>query len=168
MICRFSAGAAALALAAFASAPAPARAQSQTQTPPIVINIEGPCAMALDGRATECAGVAYMVFPANHRIDFAAIAGQAGLAFSGGQDSNQGGRYTLTVDSVVSPRVGRLQAQGQCVMDMEQDAVTVSAIECRAQTAAGVMQLKASGVAKSGEGGDDDDDEDNGPASAQG
>jgi hypothetical protein len=166
MICRFSAGALALALAAFASAPA--WAQSQTQTPPIVINIEGPCAMALDGRAADCAGVAYMVFPANHRVDFTAITDQAGLAFSGEEDSNQGGRYTLTLDSVVSPRAGRLQAEGRCVMDLEEDGVTVRAIECRAQTSAGVMQLKASGVARSGDGSDDDDDDDDGPVSGQG
>jgi len=162
MTCRFSAGAAALALAAFASAPV----WAQGQTQPIVINIEGPCAMALNGRAAECAGVAYMAFPDNHRIDFTAITGQAGLAFSGEEDSNQDGHYTLTVDSVVSPQVGRLQAQGQCAMDIEEDGVTVRGIECRAQTSVGVMQLKASGVASSGDG--DDDDDDDGPESGQG
>ena len=162
MTCRFSAGAIALALAALVSAPAPARAD----TAPIVINIEGPCAMALDGRATPCAGVAYMAFPDNHRIDFTAITGQAGLAFSGEEDSNEDGHYTLKLDSVVSPQAGRLDAEGQCVMDLDEDGVTVRAIECRAQTSAGVMQLKASGVARSGDG--DDDDEDDGPESGQG
>jgi hypothetical protein len=161
MTCRFYAAALTLALAAFTVAPA------RAQTQPIVINIEGPCAMALDGRAAECAGVAYMVFPENHRIDFTAITGQAGLAFSGEEDSNENGHYTLKLDSVVSARAGRLEAQGECVMDLEEDGVTVRAIECRAQTSAGVMQLKASGVARSGDGGDDDDDDD-GPESGQG
>jgi hypothetical protein len=160
MICRSSAGALALALAALAWAPA------RAQTAPIVINIEGPCAMTVDGRAADCAGVAYMAFPDNHRIDFTAIAGQAGLAFSGEEDSKEAGHYTLTLDSVVSPQVGRLRAEGQCDMELEDDGVTVRAIECRAQTSAGVMQLKASGVARSGDGNDDDDDD--GPESGRG
>jgi hypothetical protein len=165
MTCRFSAGALVLALAALASASGPAQAETQ----PIVINIDGPCAMALNGRATECAGVAYMVFPDNHRIDFTAISGQAGLAFSGEADSNEDGHYTLTLDSVVSPRAGRLDAEGECSMDLEEDGVTVRAIECRAQTSAGVMQLKASGVARTGDGDDDDDDDDDdGPTTGQG
>jgi hypothetical protein len=106
-----------------------------------------------------------MAFPDNHRIDFTAIAGQAGLAFSGEEDSNKDGHYTLTLDSVVSPRIGRLKAEGQCDMELEDDGVTVRAIACRAQTSAGVMQLKASGVARSGDGDDDDDD---GPETGQG
>jgi hypothetical protein len=160
MMRRFSAGAAALALAvSVALASAPARAQ----TAPIVINIDGPCAMSLEGRAVECAGVAYMVFPANHRIDFTAITDQAGWAFSGEEDSNDDGHYTLTLDSVVSPQAGRLEAEGECDMDIEADGVTVRAIQCQARTSAGVIQLKASGVARSG-----NDDDDDGPDSGQG
>jgi hypothetical protein len=161
MTCRFSAGALALALAAFAAAPV------RAQTAPIVINIEGPCALSLDGRAADCAGVAYMAFPDNHRVDFTAVTAQAGWAFSGDEDSKDGGHYTLTLDSVVSPQAGRLDAEGQCDMDLEDDGLTVRAIACRAQTAAGVMQLKASGVARIGDE-DDDDDDDDGPDSGQG
>jgi hypothetical protein len=168
MTCRFSAGAVALALAASAVL-APARGRAQSQTPPIVINIDGPCALALNGQASECAGVAYMAFPDTQRIDFTAVTAQAGWAFSGEADANDDGHYTLTLDSVVSPQAGRIEAQGECDMDIAEDGKTVRSIDCRARTSAGVMQLKASGVARTGaDDDDDDDDEDDGPETGQG
>ena len=166
MICRFSVGVATLALAACAAlAPAPGRAQ--TQTPPVVVNIDGPCALAFNGQAAACAGVAYMAFPDTQRIDFTAITAQQGWAFSGEEDANEGGRYSLTLDSVVSPQAGRLQAQGECDMDIAADGRTVHSIECQARTSAGLMLLKASGVARTGAD-DDEDDDDDGPVSNQG
>ena len=166
MTCRFSAGAIALALAALVSAPAPARAD----TAPIVINIEGPCAMALDGRATPCAGVAYMAFPDNHRIDFTAITETAGWAFSGEEDDNDDGTYTLALDSVVTPSAGRLEADGECDMQVAEDGRTVISLRCEASTDKGDLVLEASGAISvdDRDDGDDGDDDDAPPPNGRG
>jgi len=163
MIIRSSAGAAlALTVSLVAGASLPARAQDRSQ--PIVINIEGPCVVALNSQQVQCSGVAYMAFPATGRIDFTAVTDQTGWAFSGDQDANDDGHYTLMLDSVVSPRAGRIQAEGQCEMDIDGDGKTVTGIACQARTAAGVMLLKASGVADTG----DDDDDDDAPDTTKG
>jgi hypothetical protein len=163
MTFRFAAGAV-LALTLTAAAPS---AMAQDDAQPVLITIQGPCVLALNGRPLQCAGVAYMAFPATHRIDFTALTEQAGWAFSGDQDQNDDGHYTLAVDSVVNPRAGRVQAQGQCAMVVAEDGRTVDSIECQARTPAGVMMLKASGKAQTGAD-DDDDDDDDGPDSLQG
>lgn len=129
-------------------------------SPPIVVNINGPCALMVDGRDVPCRAVAYMAFPSNHRIDFAAITDNAGFAFSGEDDQNEGGRYGLDVDSVVVPSAGRLDAEGQCDMTLADDKRTVKSLSCRATTDQGVMTLRASGVISAGDSDDDDDDGD--------
>jgi hypothetical protein len=101
-----------------------------------------------------------MAFPTSHRINFTVITEQAGWTFSGAQDANDGGRYALALDSVVTPQAGLSSAQGECVMAVADDGVTVSSIQCLARTRAGVMMLKASGVAQVGA--DDDDGDDDG------
>ena len=132
--------------------------------PPIVINIDGPCALTVDGHDVPCHAVAYMVFPSNHRIDFAAITDDAGFAFSGEDDENQDGRYALAVDSVVAPVVGRVDAEGECEMVLSEDKQAVTSLSCRADTDQGVMTLRASGAVSAAdsddEDGDDDDDGD--------
>jgi hypothetical protein len=99
----------------------PAQAQDGEKGPsePIVVNIEGPCVVALNSQPVQCSGVAYMAFPATGRVDFTAVTDQTGWAFSGDQDANDDGHYTLMLDSVVSPRAGRIQAEGQCEMDID-------------------------------------------------
>ena len=129
-------------------------------SPPIVINIDGPCALMVDGHPAPCQGVAYMAFPSNHRIDFAAITDNAGFAFSGEDDENQDGRYALAVDSVVAPVVGRVDAEGECEMVLSEDKQAVTSLSCRADTDQGVMTLRASGVISVADSGDDDDDDD--------
>src|SRR6202012_490325 len=75
---------------------------------PIVVDIDGPCTLTVGGREISCRGVAYMVFPSNHRIDFTAITDTAGWAFSGEDDENQNGVYALDLDSVLNPGTSRL------------------------------------------------------------
>ena len=129
-------------------------------SPPIVVNINGACALTVDGRDVPCRAVAYMAFPSNHRIDFAAITDTAGFAFSGEDDDNQGGRYALDVDSVVAPSGGRLDAEGECDMTLAEDKQSVKSLSCRATTDQGVMTLRASGVISAADSDDDDDDDD--------
>src|SRR5215469_15266896 len=50
---------------------------------PLIVDIEGPCVLSLQGQNLPCREVAYMVFPSNRRIDFTAITDTAGWAFSG-------------------------------------------------------------------------------------
>lgn len=155
----------ALALAAAS----PAWAQDQAQ--PVVIMIQGPCILATNGRPSDCAGVAYMAFPATHRIVFTAVTDKANWTFSGDEDQNSAGRYTLAVDSVLSPQAGPMQAQGLCAMVVAEDRLSVSSLECQARTPAGVMMMKASGKVVSQANDDDDDqddDGDGGPDSIQG
>jgi hypothetical protein len=129
-------------------------------SPPIVINIDGPCALMVDGHDVPCHAVAYMAFPSNHRIDFAAITDNAGFAFSGEDDENQDGRYRLEVDSVVAPAADRLDAEGECEMILAEDKLSVKSLSCRATTEQGVMTLRASGAISAADSDDDDDDDD--------
>lgn len=148
---RLSACALALAFGA-ASALAPSLACAQDDdddgpaVPPVVVQIQGPCALTVDARAADCRGVAYMVFPSNGRIDFTAITARAGWAFSGENDENADGQYTLEVDSVLTPTASRLDAEGECDMIVADDKRTVNSLECRAETDQGVLTLRASGV----------------------
>lgn len=130
---------------------------------PIVVEINGPCALTVEGRDTPCRGVAYMAFPANHRIDFTAITETAGWAFSGEDDHNQGGRYALQLDSILNPAAGRLGAEGQCSMQLADDHRSVQSLDCRAKTDEGELTLKASGVIAIDNPDDDGDDDDDGP-----
>jgi hypothetical protein len=126
---------------------------------PVVVDINGPCTLTVKDQAMTCRGVAYMVFPSNHRIDFTAITETAGWAFSGEDDENKGGRYALDLDSVLSPASGRLEAQGRCEMQMAEDRRTVKSLSCRAATRDGEMKLEASGIIAPGDdGGDGSDD----------
>ena len=124
---------------------------------PIVVDINGPCVLTVKGEAIPCRGVAYMAFPSNHRIDFAAITDSAGVAFSGEDDANQDGRYSLDVDSVVAAAAGRIDADGACEMTLDDDKRTVTSLSCRASTDQGVMTLRASGVIAIDDNDDDDD-----------
>jgi hypothetical protein len=165
MTLRTSVGAAvALAFCTFGSN---ALGQDQDQDP-VVIAIQGPCVLALNGEPVACGGLVYMAFPASHRINFTVITEQAGWTFSGLQDANDGGRYALALDSVVTPRAGLTEARGECVMAVADDGVTVSSIACVARTRAGVMMLKASGVAQVGTDDDDEDDGDDPPEPIKG
>ncbi len=161
MTARWTAGA---ALAALVLRAASGHAQDPKS---VVVNISGPCELVLDGRTVSCSGVAYMAFPETHRIDFTALTSQSGWAFSGAEDENDQGRYSLTLDSVLSPDAGRLEADGECNMQVAEDGRTVRSIDCEAKTAAGDLALKASGVAST-EGGTDDDGEDDGDDTAHG
>jgi hypothetical protein len=162
MICRLSAGISLLALCALGLAPHQAWAQAGAASGPVVVGIQGPCVLTLSGRPSACAATAYMVFPDSGRIAFTALSGKAGWAFSGETDHREGGRYILDVDSMISPSAARVEAQGRCMMDMAADGHTVRDVDCRAQTPAGVIALKASGVAQRDDGDDDDEDEDGG------
>ena len=124
---------------------------------PIVVQIDGPCALTVGGRAVACQGVAYMVFPSNGRIDFTAITATAGWAFSGEEDDNDEGQYTLQVDSVLSPSASRVDAEGECDMEVAEDRRTVRSLECRAATDQGDLALRASGVIAVDDGDDGDD-----------
>src|SRR6185312_3333281 len=104
---------------------------------PVVVDINGPCTLTVRDQVISCRGVAYMVFPSNHRIDFTAITETAGWAFSGDEDANKDGHYTLTVDSVLNPASGRLDAEGRCEMQVEADRRTVTSLDCRASTEGG-------------------------------
>jgi hypothetical protein len=109
-----------------------------------------------------------MAVPATHRIDFTVIGAGVTWAFSGEQDDNDKGQYSLTVDSIVSPESGRMDADGECDMDVADDGRTVRSIACQAKTAGGTLTLKASGVIASSSGGDDGDDDDDGGDGAKG
>lgn len=124
---------------------------------PLVVSINGPCALSVAGRNLACSGVAYMLFPSNHRIDFAAITGDSGWAFSGEEDDNDEGDYALTVDSMVGPSGARIEADGACEMQVGEDRRSVESLECRASTGSGDFVLTASGVVGAG-----DEDEDDG------
>lgn len=137
-----------------------ARAQDEDDGPvaaPLIVTINGPCVFSIGGRKAACQGVAYMLFPSNHRIDFAAITGNEGWAFSGETDDNQAGQYALSLDSVVGPSSVRTEAEGECDMEVGEDRRTVNSLQCRASTDAGEFVLTASGVIAVG--GDDDDDD---------
>jgi hypothetical protein len=125
---------------------------------PVVVDIDGPCTLTVKGEAIPCRGVAYMVFPSNHRIDFTAITETAGWAFSGEEDDNQDGHYTLALDSVVNAGSSRVDAEGQCEMQVADDRRTVTSLVCRASTEDGEFTLKASGTTAVEDTGDDDDD----------
>ncbi|MGZ3367593.1 MAG: hypothetical protein ACXWK1_01650 [Caulobacteraceae bacterium] len=155
-----------LAACVLALAFGPARAQDDEEddgddaaAAPIVVDIDGPCTLTVKGQEIPCSGVAYMVFPANHRIDFTAITETAGWAFSGEEDDNQDGRYTLTLDSMLNPSSGRLEAEGRCEMQVAEDRRTVKSLDCRASTEDGEFTLKASGVISADEDDGEDDDE---------
>jgi hypothetical protein len=151
------------ALLTLAFAASGARAQDDDEddggpaSPPIVVTISGPCAMSVGGRNLACSGVAYMVFPSNHRIDFAAITGQTGWSFSGEDDDDDDGDYALTVDSIVGPSGARIEADGACEMMVGEDRQSVESLECRASTDAGDFVLTASGVIADDEADDGDD-----------
>jgi hypothetical protein len=130
---------------------------------PVVVDINGPCTLTVEGQTIPCRGVAYMVFPSNHRIDFTAITEAAGWAFSGDEDDNKDGRYTLMLDSVLNPASGRLDAEGRCEMQVAADRRTVTSLDCRASTEDGEFTLKASGSI-SVDDSDDDDGDDGGGA----
>jgi hypothetical protein len=158
------AGAAILALTFAASA---AHAQDDDEdndggsaSAPFVVTINGPCALSVAGRKVACSGVAYMLFPSNHRIDFAAVTGASGWAFSGEEDDNDDGDYALTVDSVVGPSGARVKADGACEMQVGEDRRSVESLECMASTEAGDFVLTASGVIGADEADDDEDGED--------
>ena len=124
-----------------------ARAQDDggPASPPVVVTINGPCSMTIAGRSLACSGVAYMVFPSNHRIDFAAITGQSGWAFSGEEDDDEDGDYALTVDSILGPSGARIEAKGECDMQVGEDRRSVDSLECHASTDSGDFVLTASG-----------------------
>lgn len=124
---------------------------------PIVVDIKGPCVLTVKGETIPCQGVAYMVFPANRRIDFTAITDTDGWAFSGDDDNNRNGRYALVLDSVLNPGSDRLDADGRCEMQLAEDRRTVTTLECRASTDDGEVTLKASGTTEVEDLGDDDD-----------
>jgi hypothetical protein len=151
------------ALLVLAFAASGARAQDDdgddSASAPLVVTIDGPCSMTVAGRNLACSGVAYMLFPSNHRIDFAAVTGNSGWAFSGEEDDNDEGQYALSVDSVVGPSGSRIEAEGECDMVVGEDKRSVESLECRAATAAGEFVLKASGAISAGD--DDSDDDDN-------
>jgi len=132
---------------------------------PIVVAINGPCVLTVDGKPQACRGVAYMAFPSNHRIDFTAITGTAGWAFSGDEDQNNDGAYVLALDSVLTPSAGRIDADGECDMQVGQDGRTVTSLRCEAATDDGDLVLEASGVISVDDGDDPDDD---GPDRGQG
>jgi hypothetical protein len=125
---------------------------------PFVVDIEGPCVLTVDGQSVPCQGVAYMVFPSNHRIDFAAITETAGWAFSGEDDNNQNGRYALKLDSVLDPSAGRQNAAGRCEMQLAADHRTVTSLTCLASTEDGDFTLRASGTIEVEQTGNDEDD----------
>jgi len=125
---------------------------------PVVVDINGPCVLTIKGENIPCRGVAYMVFPSNHRIDFTAITETAGWAFSGENDDNRGGRYALNLDSVLNPADGRFDAEGRCEMQVAEDRRSVMSLECRASSRDGEFTLKASGTIAVEDTGDDEDD----------
>ncbi len=125
---------------------------------PLVVDINGPCTLTVKGETISCRGVAYMVFPSNHRIDFAAITETDGWAFSGDADDNRDGRYALALDSVLGPGSDRVDADGRCEMRVADDRRSVTSLECRASTGDGEVILKASGTIAVEDPGDDDDD----------
>lgn len=125
---------------------------------PVVVDINGPCVLTVKGQTVPCRGVAYMVFPSNHRIDFTAITETAGWAFSGEEDDNRDGRYALTLDSVLNPGSSRMDADGRCEMRVSDDRRTVMSLDCRASAEDGELSLKASGAIAVEDTGDDDDD----------
>jgi hypothetical protein len=125
---------------------------------PLVVDINGPCVLTVKGQTIPCRGVAYMVFPSSHRIDFTAITDTDGWAFSGDDDNNRGGRYALALDSVLDPGDDRLDADGRCEMRLADDRRSVVSLECRASTEDGEVTLKASGTIAIEDPGDDDDD----------
>lgn len=151
------AGPAALALALIL--PTLAIAQDDNVAPnerPLVVQIAGPCVIGLEGQETDCKGVAYLAFPSSGRIDITALGGGAGIAFSGEADDNEDGSYTLTLDSVVSAKSGRMEAEGECEVDVEKDGRTVTNIACEADTDAGALTLEASGLIAAADIGDAD------------
>ena len=125
---------------------------------PLVVDINGPCTLTVKGETIPCRGVAYMVFPSNHRIDFTAITETDGWAFSGDADDNRDGRYALALDSVLSPGSERVDANGRCEMRVADDRRSVTSLECRANTEDGEVVLKASGTIAVEDPGDDEDD----------
>ena len=125
---------------------------------PVVVDINGPCLLTVKGQDVPCRGVAYMVFPSNHRIDFTAITETAGWAFSGEDDANRGGRYTLALDSVLNPASGRFDADGRCEMQVADDRRTVTSLDCRASVEGGDFSLRASGTIAVEDTGDDEED----------
>jgi hypothetical protein len=153
---RLLGGLLALALALGASA---ARAQDDEgdddgpAAAAIVVNILGPCTLTVDEREIPCRAVAYMAFPSTHRIDVTAITDNAGWAFSGEEDDDQDGDYALEVDSILGPSSGRIEAEGECDMQMAENRRTVLSLECRAQTDQGELTLTASGPISVGDGG---------------
>ncbi len=159
MIARTLLGATALALTLGMAPGARAQDDGDASDRAIVVTIVGPCELSLDGKPVDCSGVAYMAFPATHRINFTAVTSRAGWAFSGQEDDNDDGDYTLTLDSVLDPAAGRVEAEGECEMRVDEDKRTVRSIECNAMTPSGVVQLKASGVIADADDDDDDDDD---------
>ena len=147
---RLPACALALALIVAASAALAQDDDDGPAQPPIVVNIVGPCALTVGGQTVPCRGVAYMAFPSNHRINFTAITETAGWAFSGEEDDNEDGDYALAVDSVLGPSAGRVEADGECDMQMAEDRRTVTSLECRADTDDGELTLRASGTVAAG------------------
>jgi hypothetical protein len=125
---------------------------------PVVVDINGPCVLTVRGQNVPCNGVAYMVFPSNHRIDFTAITETAGWAFSGEDDNNRGGRYILALDSMLNPASGRFDADGRCEMQVADDRRTVTSLNCRASADGGDFTLKASGAIAVEDTGDDEGD----------
>jgi hypothetical protein len=126
---------------------------------PLVVDINGPCSLTVGSRTISCRGVAYMVFPSNHRIDFTAITEEDGWSFSGDNDDDRNGSYRLALDSVLDPGDDRLDADGRCEMRVADDHRSVMSLECRANTRAGVVTLKASGAIEVEDPGDDDEDD---------
>ncbi len=154
-----------LAACILAFAFGPARAQDDDDdgddagAAPVVVNIDGPCRLTAEGRPVPCQGVTYMVFPSNHRIDFTAITETAGWAFSGEEDQNEDGRYTLELDSVLNADSDRLEAQGRCEMQVSEDRRTVTSLDCQAVTEDGAFTLQASGTISVEDGDSDEPDE---------
>ena len=162
MILRLFAAACALALV-MGGASARAQAGDDEDDQTLVIQIEGDCALTVSGRAQDCQGLAYMVFPTNRRKDFTVLTTDGGWAFSGREDKRgEDGTYTLLVDSILRAGAQRTPASGQCVMQVAADGATVKSLDCQARTQNAVLTLKASGTAQPRDDNDDDDDDDDG------
>jgi hypothetical protein len=164
MNARMTKGAVTLAVVLIAPLAHAQEAGPRSEPPPVIVSIAGPCALALDGHPAHCTGVAYIAFPSSHRIDFTVIGAGETWAFSGEDDDNDKGQYSLTVDGIIGPGAdGRMEADGECDMDVAEDGRTVRSIDCHAKAGVGELTLKASGVIAASSGAEEDDDEDEGP-----
>lgn len=131
-----------------------------------MVHIEGDCTLTLGDQPLPCRAAAYMVFPSSRRINFTAVTDADGWSFSGEQDQNDEDGYVLALDSVITPSAGRVDAEGECDMQVGEDGRSVESLRCEAATDDGVLVLEASGMITVDDA-DDGDDED-GPEHVKG